>query len=92
VAVRFTRDGGGAGTFTLLDGDEEVGSAEIPRLVRIFGSMGLDLGRDGLSSVSAEYDGAFPFTGTLHEVRYQIADRAGQVDAAAETKAGFGTQ
>ena len=75
VAVRFTREEEGAGTFTLLVDDVAVASSPIPRRVRIFGSMGLDVGRDGLSPVSEQYEGAFPFTGTLHEVRYDIISR-----------------
>jgi hypothetical protein len=55
--------------------------------------MGLDVGRDGLSPVSEQYEGAFPFTGTLHEVRYDIASRRAEgADAATEERAGFGTQ
>jgi arylsulfatase len=61
--------------------------------VNIFGSMGLDVGRDGLSPVSDQYDGAFPFTGTIHEVRYDIESRrTPAADAATEERAGFGTQ
>jgi arylsulfatase len=93
VAVRFSREGEGAGTFTLLHGDEVVAEAAIPRRVNIFGSMGLDVGRDGLSPVSEEYEGDFPFTGTLHEVRYDIEPRRPRpAEAATEERAGFGTQ
>ena len=93
VGVRFRREGEGAGTFTLVVGDEPVAEASIPRRVNIFGSMGLDVGRDGLSPVSEEYDGAFPFTGTLHEVRYDIVSRRpSPAEASTDEKAGFGTQ
>ncbi|HEY5699218.1 MAG TPA: arylsulfatase [Acidimicrobiales bacterium] len=93
VAVRFTREEEGAGTFTLLVDDVVVASSPIPRRVRIFGSMGLDVGRDGLSPVSEQYEGAFPFTGALHEVRYDIISRRSEAaDAAVEERAGFGTQ
>jgi arylsulfatase len=93
VGVEFSREGEGAGTFTLSIGGEPCGTATIPRRVNIFGSMGLDVGRDGLSPVSEQYDGAFPFSGTLHEVRYDIVTRKSTAgEAAVEDKAAFGTQ
>jgi arylsulfatase len=90
VGVRFERGGEGAGTFTLLVDGEEAGSAPIPRLVRIFGSMGLDIGRDGLSPVTDDYPAPFPFEGTIREVRYDVVSRG--TDPATELKAALGTQ
>jgi len=93
VGVAFSREGEGAGTFTLSVDGGAVASANIPRRVNIFGSMGLDVGRDGLSPVSEAYEGPFPFTGTLHEVRYEIAARRpSPTEATTDERAGFGTQ
>jgi arylsulfatase A-like enzyme len=96
VGMRFAKpqagDGEGAGTITLVIDGEDVGSAVLPRLVFIFGSMGLDVGRDGLSPVSHEYDGAFPFTGTLHSVTYEVGVGSRRAEATTETRTALGTQ
>jgi hypothetical protein len=41
----------------------------------VLGSTGLDVGRDALSTVSEEYQGPFPFTGTLHELTIHLPER-----------------
>jgi arylsulfatase A-like enzyme len=92
VGVRFDRGGEGAGTLTVQVDGQDAGSATLSRFVRIFGSMGLDVGRDGLSPVSEQYDGAFPFTGTIHSVHYEVAAGRPRVEATTESRAGFGTQ
>jgi hypothetical protein len=67
---------------------EDVASTEVPQLVRMLGSTGLDIGRDALSPVVDDYDGPFPFTGTIESVVFSIRSRAdaGDVAAAARTE------
>jgi arylsulfatase len=81
-AARFDRHGG-AGTITIaLDGIDLAGVA-VPRLVRMLGSTGTDIGRDALSPVVDDYEAPFPFTGTIHSVRFDLRSRATSADVAA---------
>ena len=75
VGVRFTRiDQGGEATL-LIDG-EEVGTAVIPRILRMISSTGLDVGRDGLSGVCDDYQAPFAFTGRIAQVVFEFPPRA----------------
>ncbi len=74
VGVHFHRDGD-AGTATLFVDGEASTSMSVPFVVRVLGSTGLDVGRDALSTVSEEYHGPFPFTGTLHELTIHLPER-----------------
>ena len=48
---------------------------DLPFIIRILGSTGMDIGRDSLSPVSEEYDGAFPFEGEISQVAVHLAER-----------------
>jgi hypothetical protein len=85
LAVRFEREGPG-GTLTLsLDGDD-LTSIEIPKLVRMLGSTGLDVGRDALSPVVDDYEAPFPFTGTIDRITFNIRSRRDAADIAATAR------
>ena len=59
VGVHLKREDPG-GEATLLIDDKQVGKMDLPFIIRILGqSTGMDIGRDSLSPVSEEYDGAF---------------------------------
>jgi arylsulfatase len=86
LAVRFERDGKG-GAITLSADGEDVATVEIPRLVRMLGSTGLDVGRDSLSPVVEDYDPPFPFTGTIDRITFASRSRADADDVAATARA-----
>jgi arylsulfatase len=82
LAARFDREGRGGVLRLSVDG-EEVASADVPQLVRMLGSTGLDIGRDALSPVVDDYEGPFAFTGTIESVVFSIRSRADAGDVAA---------
>jgi arylsulfatase len=82
LGVRFERDGRGGVLTLVVDGDD-VATTEVPQLVRMLGSTGLDIGRDALSPVVDDYEGPFPFTGTIESVVFSIRSRADAGDVAA---------
>ena len=86
LGVRFRRTGEG-GTLTLTCDGDEPASAEVPRLVRMLGSTGLDIGRDALSPVVDDYDAPFPFTGIIERVVFRILSRADAAEVAANARA-----
>jgi arylsulfatase len=91
LGVRFDRLGGG-GRLTLLVDGNELSSAEIPSIVRMLGSTGMDLGRDALSQVVSDYDDDFPFTGTITSVSFDLPAKKEVADATAEMAAEFGKE
>jgi arylsulfatase len=86
LGARFERVGHG-GTLTLVADGENLASTEIPRIVRMLGSTGLDVGRDSLSPVVDDYEGPFPFTGTIERITFSIHGRPGVGDVAATARA-----
>jgi arylsulfatase len=82
LAVRFEREGSG-GRLVLSVDDADVAAADVPQLVRILGSTGLDVGRDGLSPVVDDYDPPFAFTGTIERITFSIKSRADAAQVAA---------
>jgi arylsulfatase len=85
LAARFERDGRGGVLHLAVDG-EDVASTEVPLLVRMLGSTGLDIGRDALSPVTDDYESPFPFTGTIESVAFSIRSRADAGDVAARAR------
>jgi arylsulfatase len=86
LSARFDRDGAGGMLTIALDG-EDLASGPIPTIVRMLGSTGLDIGRDGLSSVVDDYDAPFAFTGAIDRVRIEIRSRADAAEVAATARA-----
>ena len=82
LTARFQRDGAGGALTIAVDGDD-VARVDIPRLVRMLGSTGLDVGRDGLSPVVEDYEPPFAFTGTIHRIAFRVRSRADAADVAA---------
>lgn len=81
----------GARAELTIDG-RPVGGADIGFYMRIISSVGASVGLDSGSAVSPRYAAPNPFTGTLHEVRIELAAaRAAEVDAARQ-RAGFAQQ
>jgi len=86
LEARFEREGKGGTLSVAVDG-HEVGSVQIPRIVRMLGSTGLDVGRDALSPVVDDYDAPFPFTGVIERVTFRTRGRAEQADVEATARA-----
>ena len=88
IAVRFDREGN-TGTITLVVDGRQVAQVDIPIIMRILGSMGMDLGCDRLSPVVDEYDAPFPFSDTIARVHVEIRSRMTKEDlqAVARTEA-----
>jgi arylsulfatase len=86
LVARFERAEKG-GTLTLACDGDDVGSVEVPRLTRMLGSTGLDVGRDSLSPVVDDYEPPFPFTGTIDRITFSIRSRADAAEVAATARA-----
>src|SRR5205823_2481391 len=86
IEARFERVGPGGTLSLALDGDE-LTSIEIPQLVRMLGSTGLDVGRDALSPVVGDYDAPFAFTGTIDRITFSIRSKADAAEVAATARA-----
>jgi arylsulfatase A-like enzyme len=86
VAARFDRDGE-TGTLTLMVNGKDVGSVHIPKIMRILGSMGMDLGCDRLSPVCPDYVAPFPFTGEIRKATFEIRSRPTKIDEHAAMRA-----
>jgi N-sulphoglucosamine sulphohydrolase, C-terminal len=82
IAVEVSRrEKGGAHLALAVDG-ETVAEAEIPTLLRIISSTGMDLGRS-MSPVNAEYAAPFTYPGRIYSVKFALpaAPRNGEIAA-----------
>ncbi len=82
LVLRCTRGDGMSGSAELLVDGAPAGSAELPLYLRVISSVGSSIGYGGGSPVSPRYEGAFPFSGTLHEVEIQLHGHAPGADRA----------
>ena len=82
LTARFRRDGKG-GVISIGADGTDLADVRIPRVVRMLGSTGLDIGRDALSTVVDDYVGPFPFNGTIERVSIEILSRRDATDVAA---------
>jgi hypothetical protein len=85
IEARFDRQAN-IGTLTLAADGTDLGSIEISKIVRMFGSTGLDVGCDRLSTVVDDYEGPFAFTGKLNKVTFRLRSRRDRVDVEAEAR------
>tara|TARA_B100000959_G_scaffold18326_2_gene17710 strand:- start:554 stop:1198 length:645 start_codon:yes stop_codon:yes gene_type:complete len=79
VGVYLERDDP-AGEVTLLINGEQVGKMEIPFVIRLLGSTGMDIGRDSLSPVSEKYSAPFPFEGMINQVVVHLPERGNTLE------------
>ena len=88
LTVTFRRGEGRAGSFELKVNDTPSGRADLPLYMRMVSSIGQSIGSDHGSQVSTRYSGAYPFTGTLHEIVIQLLSRGapGTKEAMARTE------
>lgn len=81
LVARFDRDPDHpSGVLAIAADGRELASVVIPRIVRMLGSTGLDIGRDGLSPVVDDYQGPYPFTGVIERVTFAIRSGADAED------------
>ncbi len=83
LTARFER-AESVGTIVIGADGADLGSVAIPKLVRMLGSTGLDIGRDALSTVVSDYEGPFAFTGTIERASFQIHSRRDRADVLAQ--------
>jgi arylsulfatase len=79
LVARFDREGPGGRLAIGCDG-ADLATVDIPQLVRMLGSTGMDIGRDALSPVTDDYIAPFPFTGVIDTVTFAIRSRADAAD------------
>jgi arylsulfatase A-like enzyme len=85
LGARFERSGP-AGRLVIFADGADLAEVEIPRIVRMLGSTGLDIGRDALSTVVEDYEGPFPFSGAIERVTFRIHRRPDGADVAATAR------
>jgi arylsulfatase len=86
LTARFDREGPG-GRLTIGADRADLATVDIPRIVRMLGSTGTDIGRDALSPVVDDYEPPFPFTGRIDSVTFAIRSRADAAEVAATARA-----
>lgn len=86
LTARFDRDGRGGVLTVGCDGDD-LGSVEIPKIVRMLGSTGMDIGRDALSPVTDDYVAPYPFSGRIECVSFRTRSKADADEIAATARA-----
>ena len=85
LVAEFEREGPG-GTLSIAADGRVLAHVGVPRVVRMLGSTGLDIGRDSLSPVVADYEPPFPFTGTIHRVTFRTRSRPEAADVLATAR------
>jgi arylsulfatase len=85
LTATFDRAGPG-GRLTIGHNDTALAAIEIPIIVRMLGSTGLDIGRDALSPVVDDYESPFAFTGAIERVTIRIRSRADAQEVAAAAR------
>ena len=64
LEIRFVRDGE-TGKITLVMDGQECGTIQVPYVMRMISSTGLDIGKDSLSPVTNDYAAPFGFKGKI---------------------------
>ena len=84
IGVKFRRRGNDADVTLTLNGDD-VGTKNLPLVMRIISTSGMGIGRDFASPVSTYYDGEYPFEGRIERVDIQLvtADQSDEDETAA---------
>ncbi|MEQ1873887.1 MAG: arylsulfatase [Ilumatobacteraceae bacterium] len=85
LTARFER-ADKTGTIVIGADGTDLGSVAIPKIVRMLGSTGLDIGRDALSTVVSDYKGSFPFTGVIESASFEIHSRRDNADVQATAR------
>jgi arylsulfatase len=73
LGVHLEREGRAGWVEVSIDG-QACGRETVPLYLVTLASVGLSVGEDHRSAVSARYSAPFAFTGTLHDVTVQLPD------------------
>jgi arylsulfatase len=84
VAVSFEKVGE-RGRATVLINDVACGNVEVPTVLRMISSAGMDAGRDAGSSVSDDYEPPFDFQGQIKRLVIELPERSRRAEAEAQT-------
>jgi arylsulfatase len=89
LGANFEREGR-SGRLALTVNGREIGSTKVGTIVRMPGSTGVDVGRNGLSPLVDDYEPPFAFTGSLKRITFDIKGRGDptEVEATARTEMG----
>ena len=87
----FEREGRSGRLALTVDG-REIGSTKVETIVRMPGSTGVDVGRNGLSPLVDDYEPPFAFTGRIRRITFDIKGRPGPSDVQATTRAEMGKE
>jgi len=71
LGMRFHRDGQ-KGAITLSINESDCGNIEVPFVLRMISSTGMDIGRDSLSPVTDDYPAPFPFSGVIRRIEIEL--------------------
>ncbi len=84
LVARFERDGKAGNVIIAVDG-ADLATGAVPRIVRMLGSVGTDIGRGPITAVVDDLTGPSPFTGEVHSVSFHTVGRrsAADIDATA---------
>jgi hypothetical protein len=85
LLARFERSGPG-GTVTIGADGLDLASVQIPVVMRIIGSTGVDIGRDALSPVVDDYQAPFPFNGLIEKITFRVGGQADIADVTATAR------
>ena len=80
LAVRFEKIGK-QGKATVMIDDVDCGSVEVPTVLRMISSNGMDAGYDGGSAVSDDYVAPFRFEGRIRRLVFEMQDRSRKDEA-----------
>ncbi len=83
VGVAFERLGKNGRATVLING-EACGTVEIPFVLRMISTLGMDIGRDAGAAVSTDYVAPFVFEGTIKRVTFDLPDRGPDAERQAE--------
>lgn len=86
LSARFDREGR-SGTLTIGVDSTDIASVAVPKIIRMMGSTGVDIGCDRLSTVVDDYEGPFAFTGEITRITFSVRSQAEQADVASATRA-----
>ncbi len=92
VGVQVRRQADRSASVTLTVDGAVVGEGTIPWIMGTISSVGASIGYDSGSPVSLEYEGPFPFDGTLRRLEIQLVSRRDQVTREAEMRAEISRQ
>lgn len=86
LGVAFRRDGIG-GRLTLLIDGLEAGSVEVPQVVRLLGSTGMDLGRGPCTAIVDDVEGMATFSAPIRRIVFELRSRQSASDVHATAAA-----